>query len=113
MKQINNLTDDARQITHFVLDDGNIIDITFTYLATIQHWQIDIIHSKLTLYGQLLSSNFNLLRQYKNILNFGIACITSDGTEPVLQNDFISGRVAIYILDEIDVQTIEQGILSL
>ena len=109
---IENLTEDARQIHHITLDDGSTVDITLIYLPAIQRWQFDIIHPQLTCYGRLLSNHPNLLRQWRRIIPFGLACIVTDGTEPFDINDFIYGRVELYILTADEVSAVETDIIG-
>ena len=98
MRTIQNLTNAARQMAHVILDDGSRLDIKFTYLPVIQRWQLDINHPKITLYGALLCNHPNLLRQFRNTIPFGLMCWVYDGTEPILQDDFINGRLEIDVL---------------
>ena len=113
MNQINNLSNDAYQVTHIKLDDGSIVDMTLRYIPSTQQWLYDINHSLLTVTGRLLCNHLNVLRSFKNVIPFGVACSVTDGTEPLLQDDFINGRVNIYILNAQDVQSIESIIGSL
>ena len=110
MQQIANLTDDANQTTHVVLPDGSIVDINLIYIGTVQMWMYSVTHPLLTVTGRVLCNHPNNLRNWKNIIPFGLGCLVNDGSEPLLQNDFISGRVTLYILDEDEVQAVEGGI---
>ena len=109
---IENVTDEAKQAHHIVLADGSTMDLTLTYLPTIQRWQFDIVHPQLTAYGRLLTHHPNLLRQWQNIIQFGLACIVSDGAEPFDIEDFASGRVELYVLDATDVADVESKIIG-
>ena len=111
MKLINNLTDNAYQITHIVLDDGSIVDLTLRYLSTLQRWSLSIVYNDIIIKGQIICSHPNLLRKYKNIIPFGIFCTTTDVTEPVLQDDFLTGRALLYILNSTEVESME-GIIN-
>lgn len=113
MNTIDNLSSDASQVTHITLDDGSTVDMTLTYLPTIQSWQFSISHPLLTTKGRLLRNSPNILRAFKNIIPFGISCIVSDDTEPFLQDDFVNGRVTLVLLNTADVLTMEQGIAAL
>ena len=112
MNTINNLSSDAAQVTHLVLDDGTTLDLTLIFLANIQAWMFSVSHPLLTTTGRLLRNHPNILRQFKNTLPCGISCIVSDNTEPFLQDDFTSGRVTLVLLNAADAITMEQGIQS-
>jgi len=49
----------------------------------------------------------NILRNYKNILPFGISIITEDGSEPFLIDDFSTGRVGFFVLNKEEVESFE------
>ncbi len=52
-----------------------------------------------------------MLRQFRNIIPFGLACVIADGFEPVYQDDFTSGRASLYLLNEADVAEVETLII--
>ena len=54
----------------------------------------------------------NFLRAFRNVLPFGMTCKTTDGAEPILLNDFVSGRVSVYVLNTADVAKAEAAILG-
>jgi hypothetical protein len=48
-----------------------------------------------------------MLRAFRNILPFGLACTVADGMEPVFLTDFSEGRASIYLLQAEDIDTVE------
>ena len=54
----------------------------------------------------------NILRQYSNVINFGLMVYATDLIDPYLQIDFTSGRIAVYVLNEQEVKDIELEILN-
>lgn len=112
MKKIDNLSDSASQVTHVVLDDGTVVDITLTYRPTIQRWQLDINHPRLVMNGKILCSHPNLLRQFRHTAGFGLACVVDDGTEAVFIDDFATGRAVLYLLGPSDIDYIESNVFA-
>lgn len=61
--------------------------------------------------GMRVCNSPNILRQWKNLLTFGMACVSTGDREPSLQQDFFSGNSTLYILNAGEVQVYE-AILS-
>lgn len=112
MRIIESLTDDALQQHSIVLDDNSLVTLTLRYLPAVQRWSVDIVHDSLTVYGLFLSNHPNIIRQYKNNAIFGIAITVTDGTDPILQDDFISGRASLYVLNRADVLELESYLFA-
>ena len=112
MKLINSFSDAADQLITVVLDDGSIAQMEFIYRAGIQRWFFNLNHPLITLNGYGITQGPNLLRQWRNIIPFGILVRAIDFIDPIQVNDFQSGRVLLYILDATEVQTIEQLVFA-
>ena len=67
MQLIDNLDDSANQTTHIVLPDNSVIDLSLQYMPAIQRWKYDLIYNDFQLYGKVLCSHPNLLRQFRNV----------------------------------------------
>lgn len=104
MKLIEGITNEPHQIHHLVIGDGSIVDLTLKYLPAIQRWSFGINHTNLTFHTRILGNHINILRQWKNILPFGLACTSYDSIDPFDINDFSNNRVEMHLLssDEID-----------
>lgn len=108
MKLIDALTSDANQSVSVVLDDGTKVDLTFNYKESQQGWFYTLVYGAvLTINNRRLVNSPNMLRQFRGILPFGIACIVNDGLEPVYIDDLSNGRVSVYIMNPTDVATVE------
>ena len=57
--------------------------------------------------GMRISNNLNILRQFKNQIPFGLACVSVNEREPMLQEDFNSGNSKLYILTSEEVEAYE------
>lgn len=112
MKLINSLTDAADQQVTIILDDGSILQLEFNFRAGVQRWFLDVSHSLLTLKGFGLTQGPNILRQWRNLVPFGIAIQAVDLIDPIQNTDFQSGRVSCYILNAAEVQQVEQNVYA-
>ena len=53
-----------------------------------------------------------MLRQYRNIIPFGIACLTASGLDPYTVDDFQNQASNLYLLTAEDVAGIEAELFS-
>src|SRR4051812_11454805 len=98
MQKLNNLTDAADQLMTVTLDDGSTLQLELFYRPGIQRWTVDIIHPLLNMKGFNLALGPNILRQWRNLIPFGIAVDTVTGLDPMNAEDFAQGNNSIYIL---------------
>jgi len=118
---INNITFDARQ--ELIIDyNGKDIIIQLEYFANLKQWFFSIEYNGFSRQNLLLSLSSNLLKAYKDILPFGFACLTNDiqdKTDPFLCdidneiNDFIMGRVSLYIVNASEQQELNDNLISI
>lgn len=110
MVSIDNISNDASQITVPVLSDGTRITLTLNYLPTIQRWGMEIAYGDFSVKSIILCNHPNIMRSWRNLIPFGIGCSTLDGADPFNIDDFSSGRATLYVLDSTDVSNIEDKI---
>jgi len=112
MITVDNLSNAAFQQVQLQMPDGSAGQLTVYYRAAASRWFFDFVHAQFPT-GSLLGSGLcvhpNLLRQFKNFLNFGMACVTGSGLDPITVNDFASGYATLYILDASDVAQVEKS----
>lgn len=111
MNQITTISGDAKQTIYVTLADESVLTLDLNYLAAIQRWGFNASHAKLTVNGQMLCLSPNLLRQWRNIAPFGLACLSTDGLDPILPDDFIENRCVLYVLNAADVAAVEKQII--
>lgn len=99
MFPVNNLTDRPSQVSTAILADGTTVTLTFNYRPAIQRWSIDVAYKSFNARGVGLATHPNLLRPWRNVVPFGLAVATADGTDPFMADDLSSGRVKITMLD--------------
>lgn len=109
---INNITDAASQQFNLVSDTGQVISFSLQFLSTQNGWGFNVGYNGFELNGGYLTLSPNFLRGYRNIIPFGIMCTSIDGYEPQFIEDFLSGRISLYLLNATEVQEIEAGIYA-
>lgn len=112
MQQINTLTNDADQLMIVPLADGSELQLEFIYRPAIQRWVVNVSHPLLELKGFNVCLGPNILRQWRNLVPFGLAITATDGLDPVDISDFVTGRVSVFILSAAEVQQVEDEILN-
>lgn len=104
MLLIQNVTSVPYQKQTLVLPDGSFLNFTLRFVPLQQCWFFDEISWQSFLVNGLRCSNQpNLLRQWKNLLPFGLGCFSKANREPSLQEDFSSGASKLYVLTEAEV----------
>ena len=89
-----------------------IIYFTLRFSPRTQNWFVDITYEGFTANGLKLVRGFNILARHENTLPFGLGVAVSDNFEPFLINDFVSGRVSLWILTHSEVLTVKDMILE-
>tara|TARA_R110000851_G_scaffold306239_4_gene464496 strand:- start:949 stop:1287 length:339 start_codon:yes stop_codon:yes gene_type:complete len=112
MKKITEISADSRQKLTLVGENNEQIKFTLEYKPTQQSWYFDIELDSFNVYGLKLVNSPNALRNYTNLIPFGISCIVSDGSDPYFVDDFTSGRCEIFLLTEEEVGIIEEEVYS-
>jgi hypothetical protein len=108
MIQIENWTSDPLQQQGVTLSDGTVLTLLIYYRPNQLGWFIQsLTWQNFTVTGLRITNNINLLLQWKNLLNFGLACTTVDGREPALIQDFSSGASTLWILEAADVLSLD------
>jgi hypothetical protein len=108
MLLISGITDEPRQEHRLLLADGTFIDLSVGYSSQQYGWFIEnLIYGSFTLNGVRIVNSPNFLRQFKNQIPFGMACYVEQDQEPMLQQDFLSGRAKLYILPASEVAVYE------
>lgn len=112
MTVIDNLINYANQVATLILPDKSTAQLALLYNNSTQRWTWSLVYGSTTINGQNLCCHPNILRQWLNVLPFGISCVTADQTDPLYVTDFFTGRVTLYLLTAADVQTIERNVFG-
>lgn len=104
MYELKQITNDYKQIHNFTLPDGSSLECTIRWSEMQIGWFFDsIAYPNFLLKGMRICNSPNLLNQWRNLIPFGIACISKNNREPSLQNDFASKASVLYVLTEEEV----------
>jgi hypothetical protein len=108
---LTGLTDQPNQLYPITLPDGSVVTMNLYFWEQQLGWYYDLSWSGQTpawqLNGQQLVTSPNILRQWKNVLPFGITVSTSDGLDPTDIEDFANGNCTLLLLDVSDIAAIE------
>jgi hypothetical protein len=109
MLEIKNITSDTKQRRTIILPDFSQIEMVMYFMPLQLGWFFSYLnYQNFTIRGLRITNNPNMLRQWKNILPFGMACFSAQEREPQLQQDFSSGASKIYILTSQEVKDYEE-----
>jgi hypothetical protein len=108
MKQLEGITAEPRQELSARTDSGEIIEMSLHYAPIIQRWFMNLSCKDFKLNGYKILTGDNILRQYRNVLPFGIM-VVCENFGPSLIDDFESERVKMYLLSAEEVTQIEQS----
>lgn len=77
-----------------------------------KNWYFDVSYESFTARGLKLVRGPNILSRHINTIPFGLSVTVSDNFEPFLINDFVSGRVSVFIISNSEAEEIEEMIVS-
>lgn len=112
MKQIDKLTASSKQKFIIAAETGEDIEIYLQYNPSQESWNISLSYQDFVINGLQLVVGGNILRQYSNVIPFGLAVGSLDGLDPKYITDFVSGRVALILLNEFEIEAIEASLAS-
>lgn len=112
MNAIDNITDQADQVTQVILSDGSVLQLELFYNGATQRWTMDVSHPLLEVDGINIDDFPNIMRPWRNLVPFGIACQTVSGQDPTSIEDFVNGNAVLYVLTAADVLLIEENVFG-
>lgn len=107
---LTQLTNSASQKFVLTSETGEAVEFALRFLPRINSWVFDCSSGEFNVKGARLANSPNLLRQWRNNIDFGLMVTSTDGGEPQFLNDLATGRVSIYLLNVADIADIEQNI---
>lgn len=112
MRRIDNITASASQVSQVLLGDGTSFQLALRYHGATQRWVADVEYEDRTIQNLGLCIHPNVLRQWSRVFPFGIAVVSSGQVDPFDVNDFATGRVSLYLLDQDDVTAVEDDVFG-
>lgn len=107
MTIVSGITSQPKQQLSLVLDDGSTVTVLMQYKPQQIGWFADFVWGTWTANGVRLTSSPNLLRQYRQILPFGLAIIMANNVDPLNVTDFSAGTATVFLLNAADVLAVE------
>jgi hypothetical protein len=109
MRYLNKIAADGQQKFFLTGNPGPVVTMDLRYLPTQELWMMGLERGDFKLGGIIVTASPNILRNYKNIIPFGIACTTVDGLDPYFIDDFSEKKASLYLLSAAEVEEIEEG----
>lgn len=107
MKQITEISKDPKQRFDVVTEDNQTFELKLEYSDQQQGWFYAITFDDVTVNGARLTMGANILRQFQNVLPFGLLVETDDLSEPIFIDDFSTERVRLLLLTQEEVEQVE------
>jgi hypothetical protein len=109
MRQISSLSDAPRQQFSYVIDNYEPVNVYLEFVALQYSWFMTITWGNFSLYNERVAVSPNLLRQFKNIIPFGIMITGENDIDPFAVDSWIT-KNKFYFLSQDDVESIESGL---
>jgi hypothetical protein len=110
MQTITDIGQEAKQKHIIITENNEQFDLELFYSSVWQGWFCNISYANgnktLTINGTRITTHINILRQWENVLPFGLMCECDDNQEPMFIEDFASGRARLSILTPEEVKQI-------
>ena len=113
MKYIDKISDSAIQTLFLTGNAGQRITLTLRFLPSQETWMMDVSDNNgFEVNGVRVVNSPNILRKYRNNIDFGINCVTANGLDPYFIDDFANQSAFLYLMDAEDVQETEEFYFS-
>lgn len=106
MRQIEGLTNDPKQQFFAVIEGYDVATITLEFKPNQYSWFISVQWGTFAINNELVSCSPNLLRQFRNMIPFGIGIYGVNQIDPISIDSWITTN-QFFILDKNDIQDIE------
>jgi len=101
MQIINQVSSETRQKQTVPLADGTTFEISIYFVPMQYGWYIQkLTYLDFTVESLRITNSPNMLHQFRNLIPFGIACLSKEEREPTQQLDFESGNSTLYLLSQ-------------
>lgn len=107
MRQITEISEDPNQRFDVVTENNETFELVLEYSDQQEGWFYSITFGDVTINRSRIVTGLNILRNYQNIIPFGISISTDDLSEPIFIDDFSTERVKLLLLTEEEVQQVE------
>jgi hypothetical protein len=109
MYEITGITNDYKQKLFLEVENFDRAEFTIYFKPNQYAWFFDLVWQDFSVKNQQLVMSPNILRQYRNIIPFGISCVNNSTIDPVVVEAFVLDT-KLYFLDTFDVLDFEDTI---
>ena len=106
MYLISVLNDRPKQTFKAVIDGYDTAAITLEFKPEQLGWFMSIVWGTFEMYNERLATSPNLLRQFKNIIPFGILIEGTEGIDPLKIDSWLTDN-KFYMIDQADIEEVE------
>lgn len=108
MKQITTITAAQKQQHTLVLENNETVEFYIEYCPRMQAWYYNFTYKNITQNCIKVVLTPNSLRHLRRVIPFGLAFLSDSQVEPFNQDDFLTGRIQLYVLNEDEVAEFEE-----
>jgi len=108
MTTISGLSSQPKQTFSFVLDDGSQVSCYIEYRPQQRGWFANFAWQDWAVYGLRLTAAPNILKQWQNLIPFGLALLTTGNVEPLNPTDFADLTARLIVLNAADVASVNE-----
>jgi hypothetical protein len=107
MLLINEITDEPRQQHLLTVDGYGYATLLLEWRPEQYGWFFTLSWGTFQTTNERVTASQNILRQYQNILPFGVAVNTTNLQDPMTQDAFLTGVASLYLLNADDAAYVE------
>ena len=100
MKQITEFTSSSYQTCNLPLETREVVNFKLFFSPTQNSWYFDFSYNDVVSNGNKLVLGANILRAFKNRIPFGLMVAADNNIEPFAIDDFSTGRVQVFVLNQ-------------
>lgn len=112
MRLLNKINANALQRFFLTGNAGERIVLDLRYMPSQEIWTMSLSQGAWSVNGMNVVGSPNLLRCFKNVIDFGLACVTDNGLDPYFPDQFENGSARLYLLTADEVAQIETTLFS-
>ena len=100
-KIIEGLTDEPKQDFKLTLEDGNTLECSIVFMPTQNNWFLTFTYKDRVINNIRITLSPNFIRELKNLVPFGLGCTSNTKVDPCSQDDFLTQRCRLFLLEGI------------
>lgn len=108
MKKIVTLSNDSKQVFKWAIDGYDAAEISVEFKQSQNAWFYSILWGDFQVKNGKVVTGLNLLRQYRNLIPFGILVYHPEMLDPMTIDDWTVNGYEFYMLDATDLDLVEE-----